>query len=309
MMLVLQVKAQQLTPQVINSGGNSKSAGSIVLEDALGGLVVSTITTPGTMYTQDFLQPDAGITSVLPPFNNVVLNTGSGIDNAGTTFINKNAGILLEFTLGEMASKSYQQTNAIVTQGILQPYNNLEGPLPVVGLEFNAKRISNSNVQLDWKTVQEIDNKGFSIERKKENETKFAQLGFVPSAAANGNSSLPLNYMHIDTNSYAGKTYYRLKQEDIDGKFFYSVVRLVNGSNAKLVVLKAWPIPAVGNFNVVVQGIAKQETVQLFDVNGRLVKSVLVNDQIPVTINGLTPGTYILKLSSDGGLVQKVIVQ
>ncbi|RXK58786.1 T9SS type A sorting domain-containing protein [Lacibacter luteus] len=216
--------------------------------------------------------------------------------------------IHFEFSLGESFTTTLSN-GMLVTQGVLQPIMIQQGPLPVLGLEFNAKRISNNNVQLDWKTTQEIDNKGFYVERKKENENKFTQLRFVPSVAANGNSSLPLNYTHIDTNNYAGKTYYRLKQEDIDGKFMYSVIRLVNGNNTKLVVLKAWPIPAVGNFNVVVQGIAKQETVQLFDVNGRLVKSVAVQDNVSVTINGLAPGTYILKLSSDAGLVQKVIVQ
>ena len=85
--ITLTAKAQQLTPQTINNGGGTKAAGGIVLEDALGGLLVSSLSNTVFLFTQDFLQPDAGTTSSIPFINNVTLSSGSGIDNAGTTFI------------------------------------------------------------------------------------------------------------------------------------------------------------------------------------------------------------------------------
>ena len=62
---------------------------------------VSTISTGTVICTQGFIQSNAGTTNTVPPINNVVLNTGSTLDNAGTTFIH--GGVMLEFTMGKMA--------------------------------------------------------------------------------------------------------------------------------------------------------------------------------------------------------------
>lgn len=309
LLLVLQVDAQQLTPQTISSAGNSKTAGGIIMEDVLGGLIANTITTPGTMYTQDFLQPEAGVVSSLPLFNNVVLSTGSGIDNAGTTFINKNTGVLLEFTLGEMASKTLQQNGQMITQGILQPFALTEGSLPVAGLEFYAKRLNATTVQLDWKTIQEINNKGFHVERKKENESAFAIVDFVKSNAIDGNSSFPLQYQKIDTNNFSGNTYYRLKQEDIDGRTAISVIRIVKGDINKQLAMQVWPVPAAGPVNVLVSGLTKPDVLMLFDMSGKLVKQQAVQNNTVVQLNNLTTGTYVLRLVENKDMVQKLIVQ
>lgn len=219
-----------------------------------------------------------------------------------------NGSLQLESSLGEFASPFIQNGNLLLTQGFTQPYIPLSAPLPVLGLEFNAKRINNKNVQLNWKTVQEIDNKGFYVERKKENEANYLQLRFVKSAAPNGHASLPLHYSHIDTNSFAGKTYYRLKQQDLLGTFLYSTVRLVDGSNKKVTSLKAWPIPSTGPVNISAEGIEK-DMILVFDNNGRLIKQLTITSQTPVQLTGLLPGTYIIKLGSQKELYHKIIVQ
>ncbi len=215
--------------------------------------------------------------------------------------------IHFEFNLGESFTTTIASGD-LITQGLLQPIPLTQGPLPVLGLEFNAKRISNSSVQLNWKTVQEIDNKGFYVERKKETDINFTQLHFVKSAAPNGNASLPLSYSHIDTNRFTGKTYYRLKQEDTDGKFMYSTVRLVNGSDGKTIAMKAWPIPSAGPVNISTEGVEK-DVLLVFDNNGRLIKQLPITAQMPVQLTGLAPGSYIIKLGSQKELYQKIIIQ
>ena len=231
--------------------------------------------------------------------------TGSVTNSSGSSGTVNN--IHFEFNLGESFTTTIGN-ETVMTQGLLQPLILTQGPLPVLGLEFNAKRINNSKVQLDWKTVQEIDNKGFFVERKKENEVNFTQLHFVKSAAPNGNSSLPLSYSHVDANDFRGKTYYRLKQEDLDGKFMYSTVKLVNGSNGKSISLKAWPIPSTGPVNISAEGI-EQDALLVFDNNGRLIKQLTITTKTPVQLTGLAPGTYIVKLGSQKELYQKIIVQ
>jgi hypothetical protein len=236
----------------------------------------------------------------------VVLNSGAGIDNAGTTFIN--GGIMLEFTVGEVASKTLGDGNNLLTQGILQPFT-IGNVLPVTGLEFYAKRINNTTVQLDWKTVQEINNKGFHIERKKENEGAFNAVDFVNSKAGiGGNSSLPLEYQKMDNNNFAGITYYRIKQEDIDGRTAYSIIRIVKSDVSKQLTMQVWPVPAVGFFNVSVSGLNKTDMIQVLDMSGRLVKQFAIQNNAQQQVSGLPGGTYYIKLASDKTVGQKVIV-
>jgi hypothetical protein len=70
------------------------------------------------------------------------------------------------------------------------------------------------------------------------------------------------------SNYHPGNIAYRLKQEDVDGKYVYSVIRVVNGEAEKLVSLKAWPIPAPREFSVVLSGLDK-DVVLIYDMNGR----------------------------------------
>lgn len=297
--------AQQLSVQTTNSAGQSRSAGGLLLEDATGGLVAEAVNSTAIMYTPDFLQPDAGTTTSIPTVGNVQTISGfAGIDNGGGTLLNGN--IMLEFTVGEVASISLQQSNSLLTQGILQPYNL--AALPVTGLDFTASRINSNEVRLNWKTVQEINNKGFFVERKNDTDTGFAVVAFESTKALNGTSLFPIEYMITDANNFSGRTYYRLKQQDIDGRYTYSVIRWVTGEANKSISLKAWPVPAINNFSVSLTGIEK-DVIQVFDMSGRMVKSFTVTGQSPQQVNDLKPGVYVLKLLSDRNINQRVIVQ
>lgn len=300
------VQAQQLSPQTLNSAGSSKIAGGIILEDALGGFATASTNTSVFMYTQDFLQPDAGSTTVIPVLNNVVLSGGSTTDNAGTTLINGN--LMLEFTLGETASITLQQGSNMLTQGILQPYST-GAILPVTGLELYAKRINPTTVELNWKTQTEINNKGFFIERKKDNENSFTGIHFTATAALGGNSSFPLQYTYNDNNNYTGKTWYRIKQDDNDGRSTYSAIRIVDGSNGKQALLQVWPVPSSGPVNVLVSGIAGADKLFVVDAGGRVVQQLTVQNNSSIQLNKLLPGTYIIRLAENKELVQKIIIQ
>jgi hypothetical protein len=266
--------------------------------------VVKDVSNTAIMYTPDFLQPYAGTTSSIPVINNVVLSSGTGMDNAGTSFKAGNA--MIDFTIGEFASITHIQGSNMITQGILQPFP-AQIALPVTGLTFTAKRISNTQVQLNWKTIQEISNKGFYLERKKDQEAEFSSIGFTNSKAPDGNSSFSLEYARIDTNSYSGKTLYRLKQEDINGKYSYSVVRIVEGQTDNAVTLKAWPIPAAGHFTVMAKGI-EMDVLQVFDMNGKMVQQYTVKNGVSQQVNHLRPGTYIVRLAGNKDMLLKVVV-
>jgi len=229
-----------------------------------------------------------------------VINSGGSAATVNT--------IHFEFNLGEVFSSTITN-GSIVTQGLLQPLSAAQSPLPVTGLEFTAKRVNASQVLLNWNTLQEINNSGFYVERKRADEAGFTSLAFIPSKAIDGNSTTPLSYVHTDMNGYAGKTYYRLRQVDIDQKFTYSAIRIVEGSQEKSVVLKAWPIPAADNLNVKVTGIDKTEQLQVIDMQGRMVKRYAVTNDQTIIITGLPTGTYILRLNKDIPVTEKIVVQ
>lgn len=91
------------------------------------------------------------------------------------------------------------------------------GVLPVELTTFSAK-ISDSNVILNWQTATEVNNYGFDVERRSDNEV-WKKIGFVQGS---GNSNSPKKYSYIDKPNAGSSFNYRLKQIDTDGKYVYS---------------------------------------------------------------------------------------
>jgi hypothetical protein len=112
---------QILTPMVIGSSGSSRSNGSILLEDHMGSLTVSVITTQSFMYTEGFVQPDAGTMSGNNVYvNDVILDGGNFLLDAAGRSISSSAA-LLEYTMGEFACNTLFNSPNMLTQGLPQP--------------------------------------------------------------------------------------------------------------------------------------------------------------------------------------------
>ena len=98
--------------------------------------------------------------------------------------------------------------------------------LPVSYNNFSAS-LQNKSVVLNFSTSTESNNNGFEIE-KSINGRDFSTIGFEASKAVNGNSNSPLNYQFEDAKLLSGKSFYRLKQVDKDGKFSLSKIESIN---------------------------------------------------------------------------------
>jgi hypothetical protein len=112
-------------------------------------------------------------------------------------------------------------------------------PLPVELTSFTA--LTNAKaVTLKWNTATELNNFGFSIERKLVN-SNWAKIGFVHGS---GNSNSPKDYSYVDNTVSPGKYSYRLKQIDNNGTYKYSKVVEVNiGSPASYALDQNYPNP------------------------------------------------------------------
>lgn len=99
--------------------------------------------------------------------------------------------------------------------------------LPVTLTHFNIA-VQGTTVVLSWKTATEINNLGFAIEVS-EDAQNYHKLGFVSSTSSNSNQ--PQSYTFHDTERHkSGIRYYRLAQEDLNGKVSYSKVQSISFS-------------------------------------------------------------------------------
>lgn len=183
--------------------------------------------------------------------------------------------------------------------------------LPITLSKFEANRMTENAVKLDWETLSELNNKGFEIE-KSENGVDFEQIGFVDGV---GNSS-QLNRYQFTDNDALRSAYYRLKQIDTDGKYEYSPVRFVKGGD--LVKLTIYPNPTAKSVKLGF-GSALQTKLpiltEIVNLQGKVVfKSSGGLEQVQQALDNqftqMQGGTYLLKvLVGNQYYVKKVIKQ
>ena len=180
-------------------------------------------------------------------------------------------------------------------------------PLPVSLIYFSAKNVS-GDVNLDWATASEINNKGFFVERSLDGEN-FEQIGEFVNGA--GNSKVTLKYASVDYSAFAktGMTtvYYRLKQIDFDGQFSYSNVAVVSEDDLLGDDVKVYPNPFVSSVGVNIEASSNTPaTVNVVDMQGRVISSEVVNVKSGSNyhevknLGSLSNGVYFVKVSVNG---------
>ncbi|MGN6420656.1 MAG: T9SS type A sorting domain-containing protein [Pseudobacter sp.] len=168
--------------------------------------------------------------------------------------------------------------------------------LPVTLQHFTAERKGNA-VLLNWTTASEQNNQGFDVERSV-NGKDWSLIGSIKSKAVYGNSQQKLEYLYVDNVPASGINFYRLKQTDLDGRFEYSNMRQLTIDAVKLVF---YPNPA--DATLFVSGLRQVSSLQLFNANGQLIKTVSVQaaGSKLVDMSGLPSGSYILKVVGNSG--------
>lgn len=179
-----------------------------------------------------------GIDSLYDDPANSVLSNGNGTGDIG---VKEEANG--EFTIFWMCTNN----------GIKATKTGLE-LLPVSLAQFNAS-MRDQGAMLSWTTTSENNNSGFHIE-KSVNGTDFASIGFVASKATGGNSNQAIQYEFNDNKLGEGKSYYRLKQEDKDGKSKLSAVRWVEKGFSNKFGARLRNNPVLNNLNLSVNSIA-----------------------------------------------------
>ncbi|MGG7665523.1 T9SS type A sorting domain-containing protein [Dyadobacter sp. BHUBP1] len=172
-----------------------------------------------------------------------------------------------------------------------------ESALPVTLTYFKAAK-EGGIANLAWATTEEVNNKGFEIQRSS-NARDWTAIGFVENQTEGGNSKGALSYDFKDASPLAGTNYYRLKQIDFDGKFMYSSVAALQFDGAKG-ALSVYPNPAVDGRLTLSLPQAGAYKLSIFDVSGIQVLNTSQSGNT-VDIRSLRSGVYVLRVVYENG--------
>ena len=150
-------------------------------------------------------------------------------------------------------------------------------------LSFDANATEKGTI-LSWTTANEVNNKGFIIERSSDGRL-FNGIGELKG------SNKPDTYQFVD-NAPFKTTYYRLRQMDNDGKETLSkVIAVVNKSSSKLV---AYPSVTTGILTVETDLNADFQVVNPFG------QQVLSGKNLGrLDVSALPQGAYFLKIGTE----------
>ena len=179
--------------------------------------------------------------------------------------------------------------------------------LPIELTAFNGK-CDGDKILLNWTTASESNNNYFELERSADG-INFVAIEKINSQ--NSNSTQPLNYTTVDNQPLNGKSYYRLKQVDIDGQYSYSSLVIVNCNNSVIAspVVTIFPNPVTENLTLNILGLPGKKTIMIYDVLGQEMMNNIImseddNIQQVLDVSSLAKATYILRLDVNNELFQ-----
>ncbi len=175
-------------------------------------------------------------------------------------------------------------------------------PLPANELVATSALINNSQCEVKWYTVDEMLTKNFDVERST-NGSDFINVG---DKAAKNNTNGKSNYVFSDDITSVKEMpiiYYRIRLNDIDGKFSYSNTIHVSPRSIEDPLL-IYPTPFTDKFTVAYTS-NEETTVQLTltDIAGKVISSKQVdltkgtNFIVVDNLQSISSGSYFIKVS------------
>lgn len=165
-----------------------------------------------------------------------------------------------------------------------------EGAIIPVGLsEFEANHKQKS-VFLVWKTESEKENDVFIIEHSTDGKN-FQTIGQVKG---HGTTKTAQSYAFEQTTPSVKINYYRIKQVDFNGSFTYSLMRVVDFSQTRLVI-KNTLVNAILDIET---DEGKETTLRIFNTLGQQVLTHKGQGAQRINVSTLPIGTYIISTAT-----------
>ena len=218
--------------------------------------------------------------------------------DAGQTWISANDGMAYPFAV---CLESTSDATPIIWVGSPgSGFQNAMIPtqiLPVDILSPFSARVKNGQVQLQWKTSEEIQNAGFTISRSKDISHWESILSITPKQ----NKA----YTVIDTNPLTGISYYQLSQKDLDGNSHILGTVSVHFRPAEQPTI--FPNPTDGILQVSMnQKLGHNIQCSIFNQTGQ---QLLTQKGAQIDLSHLPKGLYMLSIQTENQLWHQQIVK
>lgn len=214
-------------------------------------------------------------------------NTGSGMNVDLTTYAPGTYTIEVYYQIPGSVNSTTGCTDSKWDNNGGNPTNytasfTITTPLPVTLSSFMGKSVK-EGVQLWWDAQSESNFKKYEIEKSKDN-LYWNTIGTVlPNSIS--------KYSFLDSKPFIGDNYYRLKQIDLDGNYFFSnIITLSQNINSIFI----YPNPVISTLEIKGNGIFENSQIRITDVFGR---TVLIQDFTKnINVSSLIAGNYWLKI-------------
>jgi hypothetical protein len=185
-------------------------------------------------------------------------------------------------------------------------------PLPIQLASFTGRATSDTTVLLEWRTLSEVNNYGFEMQKSPQQMGLFTTIpgSFVPG---HGTTLVPQYYQFTDVNATPYARYYRLRQIDLDGSIHYSdaihvgTLTGIEGKQIPTEFLLAQNYPNPFNPSTIINyGLptGSRVTLEVFNILGQRV-ALLANNVMEAGYHhalfdgkGLSSGVYFYKLTA-----------
>lgn len=188
---------------------------------------------------------------------------------------------------------------------------NISAPLAVKLIRFYVVPAADE-VMLHWITGMEANNHFFAIERSADGR-RFMEIGQVPGY---GTTSQEQQYQFNDLRPLSGKSWYRLRQVDIDGNVSYTPVLMINRDVNIQQPVRLYPNPVNGNsvylnFN---SDKAGEQIYMLYNQSGMLLKLFTINQfagtqLIELQTGPLPAGIYTIRQKGNASFTLNFVKQ
>lgn len=173
-----------------------------------------------------------------------------------------------------------------------------EGTLPVSLLYFKGS-IQNNSAVLNWATAQETNNKEFIIEKSLDGKT-FSPVAYIPSKGNNSGNTYTWNDLNFQNIAF-----YRLKQNDLDGKTTEFNIIDLKAPNSSYYDITFYN-HAGGKYILFYNGLKQQNAiVTYFDITGKILSTGKINANegnnmypVPTSANGV----FIVSIITEDGI-------
>ena len=213
-------------------------------------------------------------------------DTGSEVTVTGLTGGTTYRVMVLDYN-GAAGTEQYNTTTG-------SNIDNFVTPLPLLVTLTSLQAVYKQDaVLLSWETVTEVHNKQFTVQWSADGRV-WQPAGTVASAAAEGNSSRPLHYAFRYDRPVPGINFFRLQQEDLDGRTTLSPAVQVNVPDAGAVV-RLFPNPVSGSCTVLFRGQPEGGCLVLRNAAGKIIRTLSVTARrMQVDLSGMPAGIYFI---------------